>query len=157
MSAVIEEPSLKRCVEDALVKMLRDIDALDPVSVYGGIADVVKVETPFITVNVARDGERIRNSGAYDCTANIILHTTASEDDAAERASTDAELLAYDAGLEELLFGTSTDDLADTITANADGVRVDAVFGPSSDTPEFDDAKRNISYEFSFVAMAVES
>lgn len=154
--SVIEEPSLKRCVEDALVKMLRDIDALDPVSVYAGIADE-EVETPFITVNVARDGERIRNSGAYDCTATIILHTSASEADAAERASTDAELLAYDAGLEELLFGTSTDDLADTITANADGVRVDAVFGPSSDTPEFSEARRDIAYEFSCVAMRTDA
>lgn len=156
MSALIEHPTLKRRIEESVAKMLRDIDALAPVSIREGITDA-DVETPFISINATRDGERVRASGAYDCTVTITLHTTASRDDQAANATTDEELLEYDAGIEEMLFENSVKDLADTLTANAQDVRVDAVFGPTSDTPEFSEARRDIAYEFSCVAMRTDA
>jgi len=152
MTTLIEEPTVARRLEKAVATMLRSITDLGAVTINEGVIDG-PVESPYISVVANRDGERVRGSGAYDFTVSIHLHTTAGE---GPKASTDAELCKYDAGIEEALFEVSVSDLADVITANAQDVRVDAVFGPTSEATTFNQQQRNITYQFSCVAMRLE-
>lgn len=140
---------MTRRLEQAVVAMLSAMTDLSAVTIKEGVTDGT-IETPFISVVANRDGERVRNSGAYDCTVQIILHTTAGE---GPKASSDADLLKYDAAIEEMLFEQSMGDLGDIITANAQDTRVDAVFSPTSEATTFSAVQRNITYQFSCVAM----
>lgn len=152
MPALIAEPTLTRRLEQAVVTLLSAVDGLGAVTIKEGVTDGT-IETPYISVVANRDGERVRDSGSYDCTVHIQLFTTAGE---GPKASTDAELLEYDAAIEELLFEQDMGDLADIITANAQDTRIDAVFGPTSEATEFSAVQRNITYQFSCVAMRLE-
>ena len=152
MPVIIEEPTLTRRLEQSVVTLLSAMDDLSSVTIKEGVTDGT-IETPYISVVANRDGERVRDSGAYDCTVRIQLFTTAGE---GPKASTDAELLKYDAAIEEMLFEQNMSDLADIITANAQDTRIDAVFGPTSEATEFSAVQRNITYQFSCVAMRLE-
>lgn len=152
-ATIAASPSLLRRIEDSVVDTLRGIDALAGIVITAGIVDQ-DIETPYIVVNAGRDDERIHNSGSYNFTVRIVLKTTAGE---GPKASTDAQLLVIDAGIEEALFVESAEDLAATLTANGDFMRVDAVFDVTSEATEFNDLKREIEYNFKCVCMAIHA
>jgi hypothetical protein len=151
MTTLIDEPTLTRRLEKAMTTILASITDLSGVTIQEGVSDDT-IATPFISVVANRDGERVRNSGAYDCTVMIRLHTTTGDN---AKASTDAQLVTYDAAIEEALFTVDMNDFADVLTANAQDVRVDAVFGPTSEATTFNQKQRNITYQFSCVAMRI--
>ena len=152
MSVTIEtSPSLLRRLEDSVVETVKAVDGIEGIVVTPGIIDQ-DIETPYIVVNAARDSERIHNSGSYECTVSIHLMTTAG---AGPKACTDAQLLALDGAIEEVLFKDSAQSLAATLTANADFLRVDAVLDIQSQATEFNDAKRNIEYNFRCICIAI--
>jgi hypothetical protein len=136
-----------------MVTILGNITDLSGITINEGVTEE-NIATPYISVNASRDAERVRGGGAYDFTVMIDLFTTIGE---GPKASTDAQLLTLDAAIEEALFEVDVYDLADVLTANAQDVRVDAVFGPTSEATEFNQSKRNITYQFNCVAMRVAS
>jgi hypothetical protein len=151
MPTLAESPSLQARITDAVVSLLSAITALDSVTIRAADSSDA-MQTPYIVVETVRTGEAIHNSGVaiLDCT--IKLNTTAHE---GANATTDAELLAYDAAIEELLFKNSMATLAGTITAAANYATVYTCFDAGSQATEFSESKRNIQYQFTAHAIGL--
>jgi len=145
-----DKPLTNRLI-DSMIAVLGDVDDLAGVTIREE-SDSAKVETPFIVVGANRLTERVHGSGAYDVELRIHLKTTSGE---GPKASTDADLLKLDGGIEEALFSLKGEELADVLTANGEGLRVDDVFDQSSEATEFTNVKREIAYRALCVCMAV--
>lgn len=153
MSTIASQPSLKVRLENSVCTILRAVPTLAGLRIVNGVADE-KLETPYLVVNVGRGEQRIHDSGIYNFTVNLDLHTTAGD---GPKSTTDAELLELDAGIEEAIFEHSTADFADIITANGEFLRVDAVINPNSEATEFNNVNRNINYNFTCVCLSVDA
>ena len=136
---------------DSMVAILGDITALAGVTIREE-GDSAAVETPYIVVGASRLNERVHGSGAYNMELRIHLKTTSGE---GPKASTDAQLLDLDGGIEEAVFSLRGEDLADVLTANGEELRVDDVFDAISEATEFTNAKRNIIYRLQCVCMSI--
>lgn len=151
MPTLAESPSLTRRLEDAVAAVFGAVAGLAGLPIKAGISDG-EIATPYMVINASRSGERIHASGVYDFDVTAILKTTAGD---GPKATDDATLLAYDAAMEEALFGPSVQGLAAAITAAGEYLRCDAVMSPGSEPTAFDDTRREITYSFSAVCLAL--
>jgi hypothetical protein len=151
MPTIAEHPSLTVRLEAAVASLLADSSGLGDISVRTGTEDG-SIGTPYIVVNAHRIGERIHNSGVYDCEVRIHLKTTMGN---GPKATDDATLLALDAAIEAVVFGDSPRQLAADITTEADFLRCDAVLSPRSEPTVFDDTRREITYSFTAVCIHI--
>jgi hypothetical protein len=137
-----ESPSLTARLEDAIAALLRADSTLAGITVRTGTNDA-QIETPFIAVTANRTGERIHNSGAYDCAVRIHLKTTMGN---GPKATDDDGLLELDAAIESVIWGPSPRTLAASITDAADYLKCHAVTDLNSSPTAFDDTRREITY-----------
>ena len=144
MPTLAESPSLTARLEDAVASLLRADSTLAGISVVTG-SQSEGIATPFIVVNANRTGERIYNSGVYDCAVTVGLKTTCGN---GPKATDDETLLEYDAAIEGVLWTDSPVALGASITAAAEYLHCYAVTGLASTATAFDDTRREISYTF---------
>jgi len=150
---IAAQPNLERRITDAVIVLLSALSGLSGVTIRAA-DDSDAVASPYIVVQTTSEGEAIYNSGIRAVRVSAILKTTAGE---GPKASTDAQLLTYDAAFEQFIFAQSMKDLAAAITAAGEFFRLYNVTNPTSAATTFDESKREIEYAFDAHAVFTES
>jgi hypothetical protein len=132
-----EEKTLRRRIEEAVIRLLKENAALESMTITHAQTDSVK-QSPCIVVSATVGNQVIPQSGVHSCQIGITLYTTV-------KRTSDDELIQWDSAIEEVLFRDSPRLLAAKLSSRADTAHCYAVSDRTSE-PAFSDKERSVEY-----------